>query len=46
MLYIGSKAIGFDVAAMSLPDDTTPDTSAPASLSTLKSSCYSGILMY
>ena len=35
MLYIGSKAIGFDVAAdMSLPVDTIPslyDTSAPAS---------------
>ena len=50
MLYIGSKAIGFDVAAdMSLPVDTTPslyDISAPASPSTLKSSCYSGILMY
>ena len=64
MLYIGSKAIGFDVAAdMSLPVDTTPslyDTSAPASPSvvhpaphlqmvnnhTLKSFCYSGILMY
>ena len=78
MLYIGSKAIGFDVAAdMSLPVDTTPslydtsapaspsvvhpvyDTSAPASSSVvhpaphlqmvnnpLKSSCYSGILMY